>query len=236
MKYNFEYIKDFFLNKIGLQDQEHQNTIEEVQEDLNLPEEYTSRFSLYSVQSIEQILGRENELKLLKTAFDNWSITKDNLLISGELGSGVTSFLLSGTTYFPHAKVIESNVKIRTNHDLVSSLSKAFNIPDVTKLNEIQEVILNSEEERVVIFENIERLFIRKINGFALLEDFLLFMHSTKEKIFWINSISSYGLYYLDRVFSLSPNFNHTIKLKPIENKVIKNIFLKRNEGYEIIY
>ncbi|APD07837.1 hypothetical protein UJ101_02337 [Flavobacteriaceae bacterium UJ101] len=236
MKYNFDYFKARLLNKIGLLQEEHQNSIEEVQEEINLPIEYTSRFSLYSVQSIEQILGREHELKLLKTAYDNWQITKDNLLITGELGSGVTSFLLSGTAYFPHAKVIESSTPVSNHKALVSILSEKLNIKEATKLTDIQKHILSSEEEHVIIFENIEHLFVRKIHGFTLLEDFLLFMHSTKEKIFWIGSISSYGLYYLDRVFSLSSNFNHVIHLKPISQQIITDLFFKRNEGYEIIY
>ncbi len=236
MKFKFDHLKNYILNKIGLLKEEHLNNIEEVQEKLTLPHEYISRFSLYPVQSLEQILGREHELKLLKTAFDNWLIIKENLLISGDLGSGTTSILLSGTSYFPHAKVIETNIAIPNNQALVKIISKKLNIPNAKKLSDIQSHILSKEENHVLIFENIERLFVRKIHGFSLLEDFLLFMHSTKEKIFWINSINSYALYYLDRVFSLSSNFKNVIHLKPIKEEVINNLFHMRHEGYDIIY
>ncbi|MFT7589444.1 MAG: hypothetical protein ACI959_001662 [Limisphaerales bacterium] len=96
--------------------------------------------------------------------------------------------------------------------------------------------LINSETYEVppvVIIENVERLFRRRVNGFNLLDDILLFIHTTKEKIFWVASINQYAAYYLNEVRNFANNFPSKLHIPPLGEEIIEELINDRNEGYE---
>ena len=213
------------------------SVIEEAEEKIQLPEEYLERFTLYSLQSKEGLRGRENGLLSLERAYDNWKIVKAPLLVVTNPGEGATSLLHASTYIYPSAKILESHEAIDTYQKLIKYLQKVLLIDEEFKnLKDLKDYIVSSGEEHVIILENIERLFIRKINGFNLLEDFLLFLHATKKHIYWIISVNKYSFYYLNRVKFFSSHFPYVITLNPIENKQLKEDILARNNGYSLVF
>lgn len=213
------------------------SVIEEAEEKVQLPEAYLERFTLYSLQSKEGLQGRENGLLSLERAYDNWKIVKSPLLVVTNPGEGATSLLHASTYIYPSAKILESHEAIDTYQKLINYLQKTLLIEeDFKNLTDLKNYIISSEDEHVIILENIERLFIRKINGFNLLEDFLLFLHTTKKHIYWIISINKYSFYYLNRVKFFSSHFPYIITLNPIDNEQLKENILARNSGYNLVF
>lgn len=213
------------------------SVIEEAEEKIELPQDYLERFSLYPLQNKDSLKGRTNELKSLELAYENWKIVNSPLLVVNNHGEGSTSLLHASTYIYPTAKIIETNFSITTYQELINVLCQFLQIDlQFSTFEQLGAHINSQEESNVVILENIERLFIRKIKGFDLLEDFLLFLHATKSRIYWIISINKYSFYYLNSVKFFSSHFPSIIHINPIDNNLLKEEIMMRNNGYNMVY
>ncbi|TVZ56106.1 hypothetical protein OD91_1385 [Lutibacter sp. Hel_I_33_5] len=233
----WQKFKNIIFKVLDIETDEEVSLIEEAEEIRQLPDEYLERFTLYSLQSKEALKGRENGLLSLERAYDNWKIVKAPLLVVTNPGEGATSLLHASTYIYPSARILESHEAIDTYQKLINHLQKDLQIDQEFKtLKDLKDYIVENIEESVIILENIERLFIRKINGFNLLEDFLLFLHATKKHIYWIISVNKYSFYFLNRVKFFSSHFPYVINLNPIENQELKEDILARNSGYSMVF
>lgn len=228
--------KLFLFKLFDIPLKEDVSVIEEVEGKTVLPNEYLERFTLYPLQSKDTLKDRENELLSLQRGYDNWKITNQPLLVVNNPGEGATSLLHSSTHIYPKAKIIETKTSIDTYSELVNLFCQIFSIDNCKSLKELQTKINESEEQFTVILENIERLFIRKINGFNLLEDFLLFLHATKEQVYWITSINKYSFYYLNSVKFFASHFPSIIQLNPVNDDLLQQEILERNQGYNLVF
>lgn len=236
-KEKLKKVKNFIYKLFDIYDNSEISVIEEAEEKIELPEDYLERFSLYALQNKDFLKGRENELKSLELAYENWKIVNSPLLVVNNPGEGGTSLLHASTYIYPTAKILETNFAINSYKQLIAILSKFLQISvPFTKLEELEKHIISQEESHVIILENIERLFIRKVNGFDLLEDFLLFLHATKSKIYWIVSVNKYSFYYLNSVKFFSSHFPSIIQINPISKALLKEEILMRNEGYNLVF
>lgn len=238
----FYQIKDFVIHYgkltyefLFLDEKKEQSVIEEVQERAEIPETYLQRFRLHPLQDANQLQGRDEELAMMQRAYENWKISRSPLLIVGEFGAGMTSLLNAGTHIYPHAKILENKSNISNVDELVTELKKGLNYPEARTLKDLN-TLPKQDTEQVIVFENIERLFLRKIHGFNLLEDFLLLIHATKKDIFWVATINQYSYYYLNQVIGFGSNFLSIIRLNPIKKDLIEGVITERNKGYECVY
>ena len=227
-----------FLYKLfDIDEKKEVSIIEEAEEKIQLPDEYLERFTLYPIQNREFLKNREEELKSLELAYENWKIINSPLLVVDDPGEGGTSLLHASTYIYPAAKILETNQAIDSYKKLIGLLSNILRIDNEFKsLKDLEKHINADEENHIIILENIERLFIRRIRGFDLLEDFLLFLHATKSKIYWVISINKYSFYYLNRVKYFSSHFPSIIHLKPILDEQLKAEILDRNQGYQTVF
>ena len=229
--------KNFLYKLFDVDVNDEISIIEEAEEKVQLPEEYLERFTLYALQDKGFLKDRENEFKSLELAYENWKIINSPLLVVNNPGEGGTSLLHSSTFIYPTAKILETNFAIDSYKELIDLLARFFQINEnVSSLNELEKIISSREENYVVILENIERLFIRRVKGFNLLEDFLLFLHATKSKVYWIVSINKYSFYYLNSVKYFSSHFPSIIHLNPIDDNLLKEEILMRNKGYDMVF
>jgi len=212
-----------------------ESRIEEVDESFDIDEDYLNLFQYQSIESEDYLLGREKDMNLLSRAYDSWKETGNPLLVIGEPGMGTTSLLTSSLKLYDNVHIMEDGVALDTKKDVINALKPLLGITkDVATFEELASLL--SEGKHVIILENIERLFLRKVNGFSLLDDFILFVYATRSSIYWILTINTYSYYFLDRVRDFSSNFNSIIYLKPLEKDAIKEIVSGRNEGYEVNY
>lgn len=229
--------KIFLYSLIDIEYEEKIMLIEEIEEEVALPDDYLERFTRYPLENKEHLKGREEEFENLQRAYENWKISNNPLLIIGETGEGTSSLMYASSSLYPHVKIIENSAAIHSEKRLLYLLKKAFRLEEEYKsINEIRDYILSSDENHVVIFENIERMFIRKISGFSLIEEFLLFLHKTKSKVYWIVTVNKYSNYYLSSVKLFAANFTSIIQLKALPDVVLKEEIMKRNDGFSQVY
>lgn len=230
-------VKNFLFKLFDVDVLDQVSVIEEAEEKVQLPDAYLERFTLYALQDKGFLKDRDKEFKSLELAYENWKIANTPLLVVNNPGEGGTSLLHTSTYIYPSAKILETNFSIDSYQKLIDLLVRFFQIDkQISNLNDLEKYIKSQENNYVVILENIERLFIRRIKGFNLLEDFLLFMHATKNKIYWIVSVNKYSFYYLNSVKYFSSHFPSIIHLNPIDNHLLKEEIIMRNDGYDMVF
>lgn len=233
----FQNSISFLYKLFDIDEKKEISIIEEAEEKIQLPDEYLERFTLYPIQNKDFLKNRDQELKSLELAYENWKIVNSPLLVVNDPGEGGTSLLHASTYIYPTAKILETNQAIDSYKKLIGLITKTLQIDEEFKsLKDLEKHISTLEDKNIIILENIERLFIRRVRGFDLLEDFLLFLHATKTKIYWIVSVNKYSFYYLNRVKYFSSHFPSIIHLNPILNEQLKEEILSRNNGYNMVF
>ena len=226
--------KLYHFLKINVKEEE--SVIQEVEEQAEIPEDYKRRFDLDPVMDPGQLLGRQDIQDQIAQAYENWKISNNPLLIVAEHGVGMSSLINCNSQIFEDLIIIENVVNIGRRAKLVKTLKDSLKLDsEINSLNQIAEA-LDEHTKKTIVFENVERLFLRKVNGFSVLEDFLLFIHNTKNKIFWVITINDYSYYYLNETKSFASNFLSTIKLQGLKETYIEEAINKRNSGYEVVY
>ncbi|MCB0557803.1 MAG: hypothetical protein H6573_13920 [Lewinellaceae bacterium] len=202
-----------------------------------LPEPYLRRFGLSPVQEPEQVIGRggeEGALKMIEKAWEHWKDYHTPLLLESEPGIGMTSLLIAALPFFERPPaLIEDKERITSREELLRVLAPALGVEHTGSWEALFQVQL--EKPQVVIFENAERLLLRRIGGYDLLRDFLHFINATKLQVFWIVTINDYSLYFLNRAMNFSDNFQAK-KVAHLSDEWIKQIILNRNEGYQMTF
>ena len=213
--------------------------IEEIEEKPEIPETYLQElFFLNPLNYLDsELKGRERELLLIQQAYENWPISHRPLLMVGEAGTGMSTLLnYSQAQIFPDAHLLSEEVNISNHNDLLQLLIKELGVTEARNFSDLTEALKSETTPKVFIFENVERLFLRRIHGFDLLREFLLFVHASRNSIFWLITINEYSYYYLSRSIDFSDHFLSTIKVSPMSNENIEEILTAHNRNYELLF
>ncbi len=230
-----ENIRKWLTAKLTFNKEEAAHIMEDVEEQIVIPKSYAQRFSLDPLSTSELIVSRSEELQMLTKAYDNWKISQNPVLFVGEAGTGMSSMLNHvKNQLFTNAEILKDDINIASHNELVKLLLTVLDTPEANNLNDIAKQLTG--EAKIIIFENIERLFLRRIHGFNLLKDFLLFIHATKKNVFWIITLNKYSFYYLKRSIDIDANFLSIIQLKSFGAKEIEEVIQTRNEGYQLVF
>ncbi len=230
------YARDWVFERFGLKTNKEETILEDVEEKTEIPQEYAQRFTLDPLFEKSQLVARDDTLELFEKAYENWKINNNPLLVVAEPGEGMSSLLNANSMIYPVSFILENGTNFHSRKELIQTLANLIGYPEVTGFDELAEKVDDSEESIVFVFENIERLFLRRINGFNLLEDFLVFIRNTRTKIYWLCTINKYSLYYLDQTINFSTNFLSIIRLKQFTLEQLQEVIEMRNKGYELIF
>ncbi len=212
---------------------EAQQTIEK------LPLVYRRLFKIEALKDQEFFVGREKELELISEAYNNWSLGRfAATAVQGEQWSGLTSFV----------NMVTSKVKFNcqiTRISPVQNISKAEELlnlfqttlekPELKDLRETEEY-LNESPKRVIIIEDLQNLFIRSVDGFALLKSLFEMINNTQKQVFWMVTVNVYAWDYLSKTVQIKDYFSYQVNLKEFGEEQIVDIILKRNRisGFSI--
>ena len=206
-----------------------------------LPVIYQHLFESAPVKELNLFLKREKDTEKLDRALADWE--RGNFaatLISGETGSGCSSLL----QYY--AKSLKSQYPIlsfqldnfySSAEDYYSLINEIFGQQDIRDEESLAQFV-STLSDKIVIVDGIERMFMRKVNGFECLRRFLSFVVSSDDRIFWICSVSKIAFNYLNRTVALSEHFDYILDLDNLNGSDIREIIMKRNRlsGYGVIF
>jgi len=207
-----------------------------------LPFVYQRLFRLEPLKDERFFTAREDRLEELAETIANWRKGEySTTVVIGEKGSGRTSLInilasRSFRAYSVHR--LDLNRTILDENTFTGQLIEVFRLKGITTLEELKDALISIEKPLVCVVENLHNLYIRTVDGFGLLEKFLLLMSATQKKVFWIATCGTYGWNYLDKVIRISRYFENEISLNDLNNKTLREVILKRHRlsGYNLHY
>lgn len=208
----------------------------------SLPYVYQRLFENRPLTDERFFTGREEELSELSEDFRTWQqgyfVTT---VIIGERGSGKTTVInFAKEQIFKDRPVREIDIEttICRTGDFIPYLQNAFPECKSNTLPEIEEALLQLEEPLVCIVENIQKLFLRTVDGFDLLERFLLLISRTHRQVYWVLTCTLYSWEYLNKVINISRYFRRILSLDNLTRKEMENVILRRHRvtGYQLFF
>lgn len=207
-----------------------------------LPFVYQRLFEVKPLSDARFFFGRESELLKLHKALTNWQKEKfAPTIIVGEKGSGATSLI----NYFVENNADQYEIIKSSLLEPIGDLDSFFNylseILKTEKFKSILEIVdhLNKlPDKKIIIIENLQRLFLRKVDGFIVIKTFFEIISKTNKNIFWISTSTLYGWTYLEKTIHSSDYFGYSINLTKLNEEQITSLVSKRHRvsGYNIEY
>lgn len=235
------------LKKVGLTEEDNKLTAE-LADYLNQTDKAIEKLPyvykrLYQIKPLEEesfFEGRVQELSEIKTAYESWK--KGNYsatCIHGEKGSGASSLVnlfqkdLQGVEVFRHKFIKGYN----TEEDFVDFFNRIFEKKNLKSFNEIAEFV-SSGKKKVIILEDVQHFYLKKIDGFASINLLFELISKTAEHAFWLIEITRYTYNYLEKTIGISRYFRYNIDLKQLKNEQIVSLILKRHRvsGYSLLF
>lgn len=208
----------------------------------SLPYVYQRLFENRPLTDERFFAGREDELSELNEDFKTWQqgyfVTT---AITGERGSGKTTVINFAKEWiFAGQPVREIDVKttIWRAEDFIPHLQSAFPECRASTLPEMQKALLQLQEPVVCIVENTQNLFLKTVDGFDLLEEFLLLISRTHRQVYWVLTCTLYSWAYLDKVINISRFFRRVLSLDNLTRHEMENVILRRHRvtGYRLFF
>ncbi|MBN2488654.1 MAG: hypothetical protein JXA98_06465 [Methanosarcinaceae archaeon] len=164
--------------------------------------------------SLHGVIGYNSEIEnIQKTIADFGSGKKTNIAIISEPFAGRTT-LLDAMEEMPNERITRITL---------SSIIKNKNAPAFPETL-----------EKIVLVDNCHLLYMRKIGGFDVLEDFLRSI--TGPDHLFITTWNIYSWNYLDAAINIGNYFPVQIKLPPLNKGVLKELIMSRYKKDELMF
>ncbi|MFY0600108.1 MAG: hypothetical protein JXR03_10590 [Cyclobacteriaceae bacterium] len=216
------------------------NFLLESQEIINhLPLIYRRLYRIEPLEDLELFEGREEELSSFREAFESWDKGRfASTAILGEKWGGLTTFLnyAIGKSNFRYPiSRLASKENVYDEKELIAFLKSCFKKDSLESLEQIVEY-LNSGNKRIVILEDLQNLYLRKVGGFNALKAIFQLVTLTNKNVFWITSTTLYTWSYLSKTIHIEGFFSYVIQMKELKDQQIVDIIWKRNRisGFDI--
>ncbi len=194
-----------------------------------LPMIYRRLFRLEPVQDPRFLVGREAEMSALLEARERWSARKPvSVLLVGERGSGKTSLLNCATVrVFADAQPIRASFRERVlDADGIDVfLRQALGLAADADLVEALR-----DERRVILLEEVERTFLRCVDGFQGIRRLLSLVTDSCRSTLWVLCLNQLAFKFLDPAIGMQQVFSHRINAMSVEPEhLVSAILLRHN-------
>ncbi len=205
-----------------------------------LPYVYQRLFAPESLTDRRFLIGRGKELAQLSDAYSAWRTGQFQCAaIVGESGGGKSSLInFAEKSCFGDAAIFRVSAQ-RYGPDarpVAAVLGEALGDKTISDLPALQEALAAIERPVVMIVEDIHRMFMRTMDGFAALEEFLLFVGESSRNCFWLVSCKQYAWQFLDLSIGIARSFPLTIFLGKLSRKDTEQVVMQRHRfsGYRV--
>lgn len=204
-----------------------------------LPLIYRRLYRIEPLEDMELFEGRTKEFEAVKIAFENWNNGRyAATVVVNEKWGGLTSFInyvvKEANLNYPITRYAPTENSC-TEESFIALMPKIFENDSLESIDHTVDY-LNSGVKRIVVLEDLQNLYLRKINGFSAL--FMLFqlMSRTNKNVFWLTSSTLYTWSYLSKTINIQDYFSYVIQMSELSNEQMVNIILKRNRisGFHI--
>ncbi|MEP0369296.1 MAG: hypothetical protein ABJN36_02040 [Cyclobacteriaceae bacterium] len=204
-----------------------------------LPLIYRRLYQIEPLTDLELFEGRTQEIEAFKKSFKSWQQGRyAATAILGEKWGGLTTFLNYAIkeSKFPHS-VIRFSIKenICQEDKFLAYMSDALEVKDLKQIDQLIEH-LNAGPKKVIVLEDLQNMYLRKVNGFKSLQLLFEVITHTHTNVFWVTTTTLYTWSYLSKTINIAEYFSYTIEMGNLSSEQIVNIIWKRNRisGFNI--
>ena len=192
-----------------------------------LPLIYHRLFRAQPVEDLRFLVGRETEMAALADARALWDAGRfAAVVVYGQRGSGKTSLINCALTRsFADVDVVRGSFseRVLTRQAMRSFLEGLLGA-------ESDDIVANlSSRKRVIILEELERAFLRKVGGLEALEELLRLMTLSVPSTIWILSLAGEAFDFLDAAADLGRRFSHRINASAVRPGDLREAILQRH-------
>lgn len=205
-----------------------------------LPFIYRKLFDGSPLETTDFFFGRNVFLKKIEFAKNEFKANRvSSTVIVGEPGSGKRSLLnairnyaLQNEEYIYH----QFQNTITDKEKLLSTFSELLGFQRVLSLDEIILFLNDKSKKKIIITENINKLFVRTVDGYGALETFIYLLSMTNKNVFWICTLGKNCWNFLEPNFDLTSIFSHQIDPSKYHKEDLSAIVLSRHQvtGYNL--
>ncbi|MGC4049006.1 MAG: ATP-binding protein [Paludibaculum sp.] len=194
----------------------------------DLPMIYRRLFRLAPLQDPRFLVGREAEMGALSAARSLWDAGRGvAVLLVGARGSGKTSMLNCAVAgRFADVPVVQSyfSSRLTTAEDIHGFLCELLQLsPGADCLGALR------TSRRVIILEELERTFLRRLGGFHAIRELLRIISATSGTTLWVLSMNHHSFRFLDAAVGLGEHFSHRINAMAVTPEELKSAILMRH-------
>eukprot|EP00919_Chromeraceae_sp_WS-2016_P060710 GHVR01144132.1.p1 GENE.GHVR01144132.1~~GHVR01144132.1.p1 ORF type:complete len:286 (+),score=-19.06 GHVR01144132.1:3-860(+) len=126
---------------------------------------------------------------------------------------------------------------ISTNKDLFAFFNTFLNL-NAHSEKELIEQLKATYSDQVIILEDINFLFLKKVNGFEAMKTYFEILSKTGKCIYWINTCKLYAWQYLSKSVRIQSYYRNIIELKKLDEEQINKVIINRHRvsGYNIVF
>ena len=208
----------------------------------NMPFVYQRLFEISPLDNLYFYEPRQQATLGLRKALENWEEGHYGATaLIAEAGSGATTlihfFLKDLKSTIPTIQ-INSPQQIYSRDEFFKFFQKLFEIDGLTDTDGLVNYLNQLDGKRIIILEDLEHFFLRKVNGFECIKILIELITRTNQNIFWLTTINEYSYQYLVKTSNVDDYFSYNIMLKPLRPTQVTSLVLKRHRvsGFNISF
>lgn len=192
-----------------------------------LPLIYDRLFRPEPVEDQRFLIGRDEEMTAFGEARDLWKAGRmASIVVDGERGSGKTSLLNCAVAGpFAGERLVRMSLgeRLLTREELYGFLAGALAVGESDLRSSLR------KEPRIIVVEEVERTYLRKVDGLKAIRELLSLVADTAETNLWVLSLTSEAYRFLDAALGLAGNFSHRLHASAVTPEELQNAVLQRH-------
>ncbi|MFZ6032450.1 MAG: cation:proton antiporter [Melioribacter sp.] len=207
-----------------------------------LPFIYKKLFDGTPIETYNLFVGLDQVEKTIKYIIERHKRNeKSSLLIAGETGSGKSSLLnfIINNYLKPYSIVrYEFTNTVTAERELLGLLCRELGYNHTYSLNELVFLLNDKSNKRVIVLENLNELYLRKLSGYDALNALRYLINSTSENTLWICTSDKYSWEFIRDNFEYRHVFEREIIANDLHKKDLRTIIITRHNatGYNLVF